>query len=296
MVVLRPCNSPVRLVLFGSVRFAYAVKLEDGAQHKNHRVFSVSTGEELIAFSQKAQEGWDLQYTISESHAIRLVGADIQVYRPAEWSKGIADKLKVEGATSIVLSPGLNPSVAVFVAEKKVRLNSRITRTWVAHASGFMMLQGQPASIKIYALLSLSSPPTCQKSFFKADRAQIKWNTLGTQVLVLTQTEVDNSGKSYYGETGGFYLLSAAGNFDLRLTLDKEGGIHDFNWSPNSKEFGVIYGCRFFILIIVSVLVTEARGRQSCRRRLPCLISGVVFSTTSGTISTTLFRSTLTVG
>lgn len=107
--------------LIGSVRFACAVKLEDGAQHKNHRVFSVSTGEELIAFSQKAQEGWDLQYTISESHAIRLVGADIQVYRPAEWSKGIIDKLKVEGATSLVLSPGLNPSVAVFVAEKKVR-------------------------------------------------------------------------------------------------------------------------------------------------------------------------------
>ena len=109
------------MAFFGSVRFACAVKLEDGAQHKNHRVFSVSTGEELIAFTQKAHEGWDLQYTISESHAIRLVGADIQVYRPAEWSKGIIDKLKVEGATSVVLSPGLNPSVAVFVAEKKVR-------------------------------------------------------------------------------------------------------------------------------------------------------------------------------
>jgi translation initiation factor 2A len=106
---------------FGFVRFACAGKLEDGAQHKNHRVFSVSTGEELIAFTQKGQEGWDLQYTISESHAIRLVGADIQVYRPAEWSHGIVDKLKVEGATSVVLSPGLNPSVAVFVAEKKVR-------------------------------------------------------------------------------------------------------------------------------------------------------------------------------
>ena len=233
------------MVLSGSVRLAYTAKLEDGAQHKNHRVFSVSTGEELIAFSQKAQEGWDLQYTISESHAIRLVGADIQVYRPAEWSKGIADKLKVEGATSLVLSPGLNPSVAVFVAEKKVRQTLMYTAACVAYASGLMVSQGQPASVKIYALLSLLVPPTCQKSFFKADRAQIKWNTLGTQVLILTQTEVDNSGKSYYGETGGFYLLSAAGNFDLRLTLDKEGGIHDFNWSPNSKEFAVIYGCRF---------------------------------------------------
>lgn len=194
-------------------------KLEDGAQHKNLRVFSVSTGEELISFTQKSLDGWQLQYTISESHAIRLVSSEIQVYRPSEWAKGIVDKLKIEGASAVALSPGLNPSVAVFVAEKK----------------------GAPASIKVFGLLTLQAPPTCQKTFFKADRAQIKWNVLGTQVLLLTQTEVDNSNKSYYGETG-LYLLSAAGNFDCRVTLDKEGPVHDFAWSPNSKEFGVVYG------------------------------------------------------
>ncbi|KAG6915822.1 hypothetical protein DXG01_009655 [Tephrocybe rancida] len=195
------------------------VKLEDGAQHKNLRIFSASTGEELIAFTQKSHDGWDVQYTISESHAVRLVAGEIQVFRPAEWSKGIFDKLKVEGASSVSLSPGLNPSVAVFIGEKN----------------------GGPGSIKIYGLSTLAGAPTCAKSFFKADRAQIKWNMLGTQVLVLTQTEVDNTNKSYYGETG-MYLLSAAGNFDCRVTLDKEGPIHDFAWSPNSKEFGVVYG------------------------------------------------------
>ncbi|KIJ63412.1 hypothetical protein HYDPIDRAFT_168589 [Hydnomerulius pinastri MD-312] len=195
------------------------VKLEDGAQHKNLRIFSVSTGEELIAFTQKSQEGWDLQYTVSESHAIRLVSQEVQVFRPAEWGKGVVDKLKVEGASMVSLSPGLNPSVAVFVAEKK----------------------GAPASVKIYGLLALNGVPTCSKTFYKADRAQIKWNDLGTQALVLTQTEVDNSNMSYYGETS-MYLLSAAGNFDCRVTLDKEGPIHDVAWSPNSKEFGVVYG------------------------------------------------------
>lgn len=93
--------------------------------------------------------------------------------------------------------------------------------------------------------MSLNSPPTSQKNFYKADRSQIKWNTLGTQLLLLTQTEVDNSNKSYYGETG-IYLLSATGtgSHDCRVTLDKEGPIHDFAWSPNSKEFGVVYGCK----------------------------------------------------
>ncbi|KAI3601653.1 eukaryotic translation initiation factor 2a [Moniliophthora roreri] len=199
------------------------IKLEDpNQQHKNLRIFSVSTGEELFALFQKSQpsEGWDLQYTTSESHAVRLVGQEIQVFRPAEWDKGVVDKLRVEGASGIRLSGGLNPSVAVFVPEKK----------------------GAPASVKVYALVSLSTgTPTCQKTFYKSDRCQLKWNLLGTQVLVLTQTDVDNSNKSYYGETG-LYLLSAAGNFDCRVTLDKEGPIHDFAWSPNSKEFGVVYG------------------------------------------------------
>ena len=71
-----------------------------------------------MALSQKAQEGWDLQYTISESHAVRMVGQEVQVFRPADWAKGVTDKLKVEGASSVTLSPGLNPSLAVFVPEK----------------------------------------------------------------------------------------------------------------------------------------------------------------------------------
>ncbi|KAL4065104.1 eukaryotic translation initiation factor eIF2A-domain-containing protein [Scleroderma citrinum] len=195
------------------------VKLEDGAQHKNLRIFSVSTGEELIAFTQKSQESWNLQYTVSESHAVRLVSQEVQVFRPAEWSKGVVDKLRVEGASMVSVSPGLNPSIALFFAEKK----------------------GAPASVKIYGLLALNSVPSSSKTFYKADRAQIKWNELGTQVLIVTQTEVDNSNMSYYGETS-LYLLSTAGNFDCRVTLDKEGPIHDVAWSPNSKEFGVVYG------------------------------------------------------
>lgn len=70
---------------------------------------------------------------------------------------------------------------------------------------------------------------------------QLKWNKRGSSILVLAQTDVDRSGKSYYGETT-LYLLSTNGAFDARVTLDKEGPIHDVSWSPNSREFGVVYG------------------------------------------------------
>jgi translation initiation factor 2A len=83
--------------------------------------------------------------------------------------------------------------------------------------------------------------PVSQKTFFKGDKVQLKWNNEGTSLIVLAQTEVDKSNKSYYGETM-LYILSASGGFDSRISLDKEGPIHDVKWSPNSKEFGVVYG------------------------------------------------------
>lgn len=47
---------------------------------------------------------------------------------------------------------------------------------------------------------------------------QLKWNNEGTGLIVLAQTEVDKSGKSYYGETT-LYLLSVNGEFDSRIEL-----------------------------------------------------------------------------
>ena len=58
----------------------------------------------------------------------------------------------------------------------------------------------------------------CQKNFFKGDKVQLKWNDEGTSLIVLAQTEVDKSGKSYYGETT-LYLLSANGGIDSRIDL-----------------------------------------------------------------------------
>lgn len=60
--------------------------------------------------------------------------------------------------------------------------------------------------------------PVSQKSFYKGDKVQLKWNNTGTTLIVLAQTDVDKSGKSYYGETT-LYLLSVSGTFDSRIDL-----------------------------------------------------------------------------
>ncbi|MBW0513017.1 hypothetical protein O181_052732 [Austropuccinia psidii MF-1] len=200
----------------------YVKPTEEKAQHKNMRIWEVTSGEEAASFSQKSLEGWALQFTEDESHALRLVsGGEIQVFDPKSFQTGPISKLKLEGMTDFKLSPGKNPLLSVFIAEKK----------------------GAPASVKIYSLSGLeqSASPLSQKTFYKADKIQMKWNKSGTSVLLLTQTDVDKTGKSYYGETN-LYMLSANGQFDCRVTLDREGGIHDFVWSPNDKEFTVSYG------------------------------------------------------
>ncbi|KAL1623962.1 hypothetical protein SLS56_008014 [Neofusicoccum ribis] len=168
-------------------------------------------------FVQKNQYGWNLQYTSDESYCARCVTNEVQFYQSNDLST-VWNKLRVEGVADLAVSPGKNHSVAVFVPERK----------------------GQPASVKVFLVPQFASPVS-QKTFFKGDKVQMKWNNLGTSVIVLAQTDVDKTNKSYYGETN-MYILSANGGFDARITLDKEGPIHDVTWSPNSKEFGVVYG------------------------------------------------------
>lgn len=176
---------------------------ENGDAAKNLTVWRVAAGEQSTngqadnivgRFVQKSQTGWNLQYTQDEQCCARMVTNEIQFYESQNLST-VWNKLRVEGVTDFAVSPGQGNGVAVFVPERK----------------------GQPAVVKIYAVPSFATPIS-QKTFFKGDKVQLKWNEQGTSLIVLAQTEVDKSGKSYYGETT-LYLLSANGGFDSRIDL-----------------------------------------------------------------------------
>lgn len=200
-------------------------KDDDGNATKNLRVWRTLSDEAeddgsravIGEYVQKNQNGWNLQYTSDEKFCARVVTNEVQFFQSNDL-RNPWNKLRVEGVTEMALSPGKNHSVAVFVPERK----------------------GMPAAVKVFAVPQFSQPVS-QKTFFKGDKVQLKWNDLGTSLIVLAQTEVDKTNKSYYGETN-MYILSANGTFDSRIQLDKEGPIHDVSWSPNSKEFGVTYG------------------------------------------------------
>ncbi|KAI2001718.1 hypothetical protein LOZ52_001865 [Ophidiomyces ophidiicola] len=201
-------------------------KDENGDAVRNLKVWAVvaeSSPDEGAAsrvpiggFVQKSQTGWNLQYTADEKYCARVVTNEVQFYQSANL-RTVWNKLHAEGVVDFAVSPGQNHAVAVFIPERK----------------------GQPAAVKAFNIPQFTLPIS-QKTFFKGDKVQMKWNKSGTTVIVLAQTEVDKTGKSYYGETT-LYVLGTDG-FDSRIDLDKEGPIHDVTWSPNSKEFGVVYG------------------------------------------------------
>ncbi|KAF9947044.1 hypothetical protein BGZ65_009183 [Modicella reniformis] len=145
-----------------------------------------------------------------------MVSNEVHFWEPKNLTKAPFTKLYQEGMSQFSLSPGRSASVAVFFGER----------------------QGAPAIVRIYSITNFSVP-LASKSFFKADRVQMIWNQLGTNVLVWATTDHDKTGKSYYGETN-LYYLAVAGNFDCRVPID--GLIHDVAWAPASKDFVVIHG------------------------------------------------------
>ncbi|KAI9678409.1 MAG: hypothetical protein M1829_002007 [Trizodia sp. TS-e1964] len=181
-------------------------------------------------FVQKSQTGWSLQYTPDEEYCARTVTNEVQFYRSGDLGT-VWNKLHIEGVTDFALSPGKQNSIAVFIPERK----------------------GQPASVKIYHVPHFETVVS-QKTFFKCDKIQLKWNNHGTELIVLTQTEVDKTNKNYFGETN-LFLLSINGGLNSRIHLDKEGPIQDVTWSPNSKEFGVVYG-----YMPMETIIFNARG------------------------------------
>lgn len=199
---------------------------ESGKWNKNVKIFNIVNKKIIMEWSNKHQNGWKPQFTQDEKFFVKgtfnnkeIEFFDISNSNTLEHVYQAKFKFKTETPyQSFKISPGLNPSLAVFIPEKS----------------------GKPANISIYNLPNFSQA-VCSKSFFKADQCQLKWNSLGTALLALASTDHDTTNQSYYGETN-LYLLGIAGSYNSRIDLKKEGPIHDITWSPTAREFAVIYG------------------------------------------------------
>ncbi|QEO20538.1 hypothetical_protein [Candidozyma auris] len=197
---------------------------ESGVWSDNISIFDAESKKIVTKWANKHQGGWQPQFTQdSKIMAKNFHNKEIHFFEVSDnfdiKKPSYKFKLQDSAATfqNFQISPGKNPAVAIFIPEKG----------------------GKPAQVLIYNIPSFNQP-ICSRSFFKAEKCQLKWNALGTALLALASTDHDTSNKSYYGETN-LYLLGIAGSYE-RIDLKREGPIHDITWSPSAREFAVSYG------------------------------------------------------
>jgi len=152
-----------------------------------------------------------------------------------------------------ILARNLNMEVQVYETNAMESLTKRMTDLKVAnfsvspsHAPYYFLCyiqgtKGQPSFAKLFRYPNLNPAEViANKSFFQGDHVEMKWNKAGTSVLLLTSTDVDSSGASYYGKQTLHYL-DTKGNSAM-VQLAKEGPIYSVEWNPKGNEFCVVYG------------------------------------------------------
>jgi len=180
----------------------------------------VKTGEKLGAFTNKAEEmdQWPyLKWSQDENVSGRLVTGEVQFFA-GHRINNVVHRLKLPKVSFFALSPSpaATLKIAAFVPEK----------------------QAQPGGVRIFSYPSMDK--ISEKRFFKAQSVQMYWSPISAAVLAISRTDVDKTGKSYYGEST-LHCVSAS-SAELHLSLNREGSIHDVAWAPNGKQFAVTYG------------------------------------------------------
>ncbi|KDO26016.1 hypothetical protein SPRG_08669 [Saprolegnia parasitica CBS 223.65] len=187
-------------------------------------VWDVSNGSIVARFNQKTytRDHWpSIQWSSDETIAARLSGSGVQVYNGRAIGAGHIGNIVLENTAKFSVAPGSIPyKIALFVPEKK----------------------GKPASVRVYPFPpNASQSHVAFKSFYKAQDVKLKWAPNGSALIIETSTDVDTSGKSYYGETNLFFLQSD-GQYDCSIPVTKQGPVHDVQWDPTSRGFVVLAG------------------------------------------------------
>ncbi|KAL7734301.1 hypothetical protein ACLKA6_010640 [Drosophila palustris] len=202
----------------------YAITKDRPEGAANLLVYDVATGNEVFAIVQKNQTDWQPSWSSDESIFALVVGGEALFYDlaagPSEGFASASRKIGGSRGGMLSLGPGNCPPYLAFYTPGA---------------------KGAPSMCKLYKYPALGQNQTVAcKSFFQADRVEMLWNKRGSGLLLLTSTEVDKSGASYYGNQAVHFMATKGDT--CSVPLSKEGPVHCVKWSPKANEFVVVYG------------------------------------------------------
>ncbi|XP_064456682.1 eukaryotic translation initiation factor 2A-like [Ornithodoros turicata] len=190
------------------------------AQKENLHLLDTKDGRTLASFVHKKQSDWQPQWSEDEEICARGVNNEVLVFENNAFEKP-STKLHLQKMSEFSLAPGGKPyHMACLVPGSK----------------------GQPSFVRVFCHPHFDGPNAgvANKSFYKADRVDFFWNKKGKGLLLLTSTDVDKTGASYYGDQG-LHFLRTTGDTAI-VKRNKEGPIYSVAWSPQCDHFCVVYG------------------------------------------------------
>jgi len=197
----------------------YAV-IQGQQPQPNLHLWNTETGEKVKSFFQKKMSGWCPQWSSDEKICSRIVNNEVQFYEDNSF-QAIKHKIHMSKVSNYSMAHGSSKSLHVV--------------TYVPGA------KGAPCFTKMYQYPNFDDNQViANKSFFQADSVEYKWNNQGSTVLLLTQSDVDKTGASYYGKQQLHYM-SVKGESGM-VGLAKEGPIYSVEWAPNGNLFVAVYG------------------------------------------------------
>jgi len=182
----------------------------------NIHIIKTANGQLVKSFEYRDYKLWTPQWSSDEKICARFLNGEVLFYENSNFDN-IVHRIKGLKLNNYSISPGNQPlNVLCFLPAKSGPSNGRLFQ--------------YPDFNTIVA----------NKSFFQADKVEIFWNQKGTASLMLTSTDVDKTGASYYGKQG-LHLITSKGD-SSQVIVNKEGPLYTAAWSPSSNEFCVVYG------------------------------------------------------
>ncbi|XP_053657809.1 eukaryotic translation initiation factor 2A [Anopheles marshallii] len=196
---------------------------ETPKEKPNLFIYRAETGEEVFSIIQKRHQEWQMHWSCDETIAALLVGGEALFYEHGPSGPGFKQVARRFGSLrngGLSVAPGPSPPhIGVYMPGTK----------------------GAPSMCRLFKYPNLEiNQPVASKSFFQADKVDMMWNRKGTGLILMTSTDVDTTGVSYYGKQALHYMSPKGDSCGIQLKA--EGPIHDVAWSPKSAEFCVVYG------------------------------------------------------
>jgi translation initiation factor 2A len=188
---------------------------EDGKILPNLFLYDVETGRELQNFIMKKHSEWEPFISADESFLAIQIAGDVHFY---EISGDAFTKTPHKLTGKVGGFSGANNFIAVYIQGAK----------------------GSPSMARLFKYPNFDAQPIASKSFSQSDKVEMIWNKKGNGCLILTSTDVDSTGASYYGKQALHFLATNGDAFSV--PLKNEGLIHAVAWSPKSSSFIVVYG------------------------------------------------------